>query len=423
MPYDPASEARQERARLIEEMRAILDRADRAGRRNLTHAEQRDYQRLESRVDQLSKQLGPRFDPRFAQGDPILDVGDVDDGSPVLGPEQRMSDWLRATGRPQPAFLDELEDPERFSVGRILRGIATSRWDGAELERRALSEGTDAAGGFLVPEPLAAQLIDRVRNATRAFQAGARTVPMTVDQLSIARLTGGASVAWKSEGSAITESNLTFDRVTFTARTLPILVKVSQELFEDLSAEAAALIENEIAAALALELDRVILRGSGTAPEPKGIRNHSGVTVQSLGANGATVTWDHVIDAVANVRNQNHEPNAILWSSRTQQSLDKTKDAQSRYLEPPSSIAPIRRFTSNQVPNNLTVGTSNDCSEIYTGRWSECLVGIRTDLRFRTRVLKERFADNLQIGLLAYLRADVQLAHGEGFNVTTGVRP
>jgi hypothetical protein len=50
------------------------------------------------------------------------------------------------------------------------------------------------------------------------------------------------------------------------------------------------------------------------------------------------------------------------------------------------------------------------------------MVGIRTDLRF-ARVLDQRFADTLEIGLLAYLRADVQLQHPEGFNVITGVRP
>jgi hypothetical protein len=51
----------------------------------------------------------------------------------------------------------------------------------------------------------------------------------------------------------------------------------------------------------------------------------------------------------------------------------------------------------------------------------ELLVGIRTDLRFQVRVLTERFADTLEVGLLTYLRADVQLQHPEGFNVITGV--
>src|SRR5207244_1562131 len=144
----------------------------------------------------------------------------------------------------------------QLSIGKLVRGMVSSKWSGAEGEHRALTEGTNSAGGFLTPEPLAAAFLDRVRNASRVMQAGAHTVPMASDTLSIARMTSGATVAWKSEGNAITPSDMVFDRVTFTARTLPILVKLSRELFEDMQPEAAAGIEREIAAALALELDR-----------------------------------------------------------------------------------------------------------------------------------------------------------------------
>jgi HK97 family phage major capsid protein len=75
-------------------------------------------------------------------------------------------------------------------------------------------EGVDASGGFLIPEPLSAILIDRLRNVSRVFQAGVTTVPMTVDELSLARLESGASpLAFKAEGDPITESDLTFGRV------------------------------------------------------------------------------------------------------------------------------------------------------------------------------------------------------------------
>jgi HK97 family phage major capsid protein len=248
-------------------------------------------------------------------------------------------------------------------------------------------------------------------------------VPMTSDTLNIARMTGGATVAWKAEGNAITPSDMVFDRVAFTARTLPILVRLSRELFDDMQPEAAAGIEREIAAALALELDRGCLRGSGTPPEVKGVRNQSGVTVTSLGVNGASLVWDHVLDGVAAVRNLNLDPNAVLMSSRTQNALAKLKLTTGEYIPSPLVPAGISQLVTNQIPNNLTVGTSNDCSEVYCGDWSQLLVGLRTDLRFQIQVLTERFADTLEVGLLTYLRADVQLQHPEGFTVLTGVRP
>src|SRR5207248_11478832 len=123
----------------------------------------------------------------------------------------------------------------------------------------------------------------------RTFQAGVRTVPMESDTLMFARLSGGVTPAWKNEGDEIAEQAMSFDRVTLKPQTLPLLVKISQELFDDISPEAASVIEDELLSALALELDRVILRGSGTLPEPEGILNQADVTTQSLGTNGAAL--------------------------------------------------------------------------------------------------------------------------------------
>lgn len=151
--------------------------------------------------------------------------------------------------------------------------------------------------------------------------------------------------------------------------------------------------------------------------------NQSGVTITSLGANGAIPTyWDTLLDAVGAVRARNIEPTGVLWASRTEQYHAKLKTSTGAYAEPPSSINGIARLSTNQIPTNLSVGSSSDCSEIYVGRWSDLLVGIRTDMRFDVRLLSERYIDNLQYGLLCYLRADVQVAHPASFNVVTGVR-
>jgi HK97 family phage major capsid protein len=78
-------------------------------------------------------------------------------------------------------------------------------------------------------------------------------------------------------------------------------------------------------------------------------------------------------------------------------------------------------LTTKSIPVNLTTGTSTDTSEIYTGDWSNLLLGIRTS--FTLRFLSERYlADTLSYAYLAYLRADVALAQPSAFVVDTGVR-
>ena len=331
---------------------------------------------------------------------------------PVLTREQSVEDWARTRGL--------MPDEQPLSFDRYLKGLATGNWENAEHER-ALSEGTLTAGGHLVPTPLSSRVIDLARNQTRVFQAGAITVPMTAQTLKLARLTGEGSPAWKAEDAAITAADMTFDSVTFTARTLVRLVTLSVELFEDADPSSEDVIARSFAAQLALELDRVALRGSGTAPEPRGVLNTSGITTTTHGANGANITnYDWLLDAAGAVLANNFDPNAHIVAPRTVTSLAKLKEATTNaYLAPPALLLP--RLPTKQIPINLTVGTSTDASEIYTGQWDQLMIGIRTS--FSLQFLRERFlADNLQYAFLAYLRADVQLAQPAAFVVDTGVR-
>jgi HK97 family phage major capsid protein len=388
--------------------------------RDLSRRESAEIETIRDDVEKLRSKL-PEFNPRLTQhGERYVDVREQTD---TLKPEERVADWLRERGHVRSAGFDE---PDRLSFGAMVRGAVTGHWEGAEAEQRALSEGTLGAGGYLLAPGLTATVIDRVRNQMRTMQAGATTVPLATETTYMARLASGSTpVSWKVENNTIADSSMTFERIVFNAQTLPVLVKLSVELFEDLSPQATDTIEAEISKALSLELDRACLRGSGITPEPQGILNQSGVTLTSLGANGAQITgWDTLTDAVSVVRGLNIEPSAVLWSSRTQQSHDKLKDSTGQYLQPPPSIVPIPRLSTNQIPSNLSVGSSGAvCSEIYVGRWSDLLVGIRTDMRFQVRALTERFSENMQVGLLCYLRADVQLAHPGSFNVVTAVKP
>jgi HK97 family phage major capsid protein len=332
---------------------------------------------------------------------------------PVLTREQKLTDWVEQRGLTTPS-----ERP--LSFDRYLRGLATGRWDGAE-EERAMSEGTLTAGGHLVPTPLSARVIDLARNATRVFQAGAITVPMTSGTLKLARLTGEGTPAWKSENAAITAADLAFDAVTFTARSLVRVVTLSVELFEDADPSSESVIANSFASQIALELDRAALRGTGTPPEPRGVLNTSGITTTTHGANGAVIAnYDFWLDAKGAVSGNNFEPNAHIQAPRSTTSLSKLKEATTNaYMAPPAAMLPM--LQTKQVPITLTVGTSTDCSEIYTAQWDQLMIGIRTD--FNIRFLQERFAaDNLQYAFLAYLRADVQVAQPLAFAVDTGVR-
>lgn len=421
-------ELRERRHTLARECRSIIDRATAAGR-GLTQEDRDGFDKRDAEICDIDRRLAAAgIDEDRSGGEPGGDLSGLDPGRSgptrqtgfALGREQRMAEWHTARGVRSEFSPDEGRD---FSLGRAVRGMVTGQWTDADLERRALGEGADSTGGVLVPESLASFAIDRVRKRARVLEAGARTVPMDSDDVSIPRLSSGVVPAWRNENTAVAESDPGFERVRFVAKTLAVIVKLSYELFEDMSSQSSDAIGTELIGALSLELDRVALRGSGVAPEPRGIRNQAGVEIQSLGANGLALTnYDPLIDGVAGVLADNITPNAQIVSSRTAATLAKLKDNTGQPLQRPPMLDNVTELVSNQVPGNIVQGTSNDTSEVYTGDFTQLLIGMRPQIGVRLKSSDQPFMGNMQVALLAWLRADVQLAHPEAFAVTTGVR-
>ena len=84
-------------------------------------------------------------------------------------------------------------------------------------------------------------------------------------------------------------------------------------------------------------------------------------------------------------------------------------------------IAQIPFLTTSQIPINLTVGSSTDCSEIYGGNFP--MVSFVMRERPSIMLANELFALNGQVGFVCHVRADVAVQYPAAFAVATGVRP
>ena len=307
-------------------------------------------------------------------------------------------------------------DHEKTDLSKYLRGYLTGDWGGAPLELKTMAS---SAAGAILPTPISGRIIDRVRNAATVFRAGAVTVPMSTATLKLARLTGDVTAGWYSESGAISESDATLDSVTLTARRMSVLVRVANELLEDSDPSVSAIIENSIAEAMALELDRVALIGTGTAPEPKGIQNFSGInTVASIG----TPTFDDYIDAIYELRLDNHEANAVINSVRTAKTLAKLKTGLSGDVTPlvmPAEYAALTRLVTNQLPTNLGGGTNESISIV--GNFEHLMIGLRANISIEvSREADDVFSKN-QTLIRATFRGDVQLSQAAAFCLMSGI--
>jgi HK97 family phage major capsid protein len=80
------------------------------------------------------------------------------------------------------------------------------------------------------------------------------------------------------------------------------------------------------------------------------------------------------------------------------------------------------KFTAtSQIPNNLTVGTSSDCTEIYLGDFSKVIFMMREGISIQ--VLRELHAGTGEIGFACHARLDVAVTYPKILALITGVRP
>ena len=324
----------------------------------------------------------------------------------ALTPEQRFTTWAQAKSGG--------EEYRGLSVGQYLRSMVIG--GKTDMERRALSEGSDSAGGYTVPDILSATLIDLARAQSVVMQAGAQTVPLTSDTNNFAKLLTDPVPAWRAEGGSVAESDPTFGLVQMIPRSLAVQTKLSVELMED-SLNLTTELPRVLAAAMAVELDRVALLGTGTAPQPCGIANTSGI---------GTVAQDALIASYANlsrartaILTANTGPvSAFIMHPRDEGSFADLVDSNGNPLGMHPNIANIPMLTTTSIPING--GTGTDESTIIAGNFSRLMVGIRSDIR--VEVLKtSAYASNLQYTLLAHMRADVAVTHPGAFYTITGV--
>lgn len=387
---------KEQRARVWEAQRANLEEAREKGfdgERRATH------EKLESELDVLTAEINAEERKYNAE---------------IGGYEHR-------TG-------DELIDPSEkrsFAPGESVASIATPTADpsawfravaGGPGESRGMNEGTATAGGNLVPTGFSATVWDSVRNQSRAIQAGVETYVDTDGHgnLTIPKVTGNADPAWRNEAAAVGEDELAIGTEIVVPRSLALLVKASNELIQDSRYDLAGFLTQHVAKGFAEKTDLAILNGDGLAPNPKGIRNWSGVG--STAAVGSP-TYGDLAAAYLDVRGNNYEPSGVILSHRDESTLAGLTDSTGQPLQAPANVANVPRLPTNQVVTNLGAGTNE--SYMIAGQFDQAIFAVKLNLQ--VMVLKERYADTLETGFVFYGRYDVVVVRPEAFHVLEGV--
>src|SRR5690606_32889501 len=174
--------------------------------------------------------------------------------------------------RPVDGLERECSDEVAKIVGRAPQGFFMPD-DVLALGQRTMTAGTPSAGGYTVgTQILASEFTPTLRNQSHVVELGARVIPGLIGNATIPRQLTGAVCYWVGEGGTITQSTATFGQILATPKRLGASVPYSKQFLAQSSLQAEAFVLEDIARSMAVELDRVAIRGNGGA-EPLGILN------------------------------------------------------------------------------------------------------------------------------------------------------
>ena len=313
--------------------------------------------------------------------------------------------------------LDDELNRKSFNFAKMIRGMVFERidpdkaWEGAGYEKqiviegtkKALSEGVDTAGGYLVPvEVLQKEFIELLRSKLVFDQLGVRMMPgLSGAPVEIPGQSGGATAFWVGENEAITASQQAFDMKSMYPKRAGALVKVSNRLLATASEAMNNLIREDLSAVMARHLENGVLFGT-SGKQPRGLINTPDINSFAIGTNGGVLDFDSIDNMVGQLEDADADTLGeikILMHNKVKRRLKQlkvsyfsTQTSEQGYLlgRPPVSDAALEdtlgyKFaTTNQIPTNLTKGSGTGLSHVFVGAWSELVVGWWRNMIFKT---------------------------------------
>ncbi|MEV5184250.1 phage major capsid protein [Streptomyces werraensis] len=289
------------------------------------------------------------------------------------------------------------------------RTVLRTGWvDGKEL--RAQGVATGAAGGYVVPPAFRAKMVE-----TMKFYGAMRQVSEVITTES------GQTLPWPTnddtgnvgailaENTQVTEQDVTLGQqdvgaFMYTSK----LVRVSLQLLQDSVLDFEDWLARKLGERIGRIQNQHFTTGTGTA-QPEGVQTNA--VVGKTGATGQTtsVTYDDLIDLVHSVdpAYRNSGRVQFMLADGTLGAVRKLKDGQDRPLWQPSVQAgvPDQVLGYGYVVNqDMPAMAANAKSILFGDFYAGYLIRDVQDVQ--TLRLSERYADFLQVGFLAFARAD-----------------
>lgn len=258
---------------LTETMQGIGDAFDafKADHRRIIHDEREARENLERKVNLLR----------------VQGTGKIDDGR---DPQEEHRRAIKAW------YPNRAPDAQNLDYGLYCKAFRKYVRAGIETldtdERKAMSIGSDAEGGFLAPSEFAREII-RVETDNSVIRAVARTLPMGSYSAEFPASLTLPAVGWVGETEARPATgNPSLGKLSFVAKELYAEPEATQTLIDDSAFDIEAFLAEQVGLAFAEEEDAQFIAGNGVKV-PRGFTTYA--TAATSDATGrAFGTIEHI---------------------------------------------------------------------------------------------------------------------------------
>ena len=342
------------------------------------------------------------------------------------------------------AHLDmSRQDRQHYSILRALNAYVTRDWDKAgferecsveisnrlgreargffvpmdiayesasdQIRRRAMSVGSDVAGGYLVDTENMYEYgvwINNLRPKAVCLSMGATLLDGLVGDLSIPRKTASASFYWVGEDEDVTLSDPQLGAVQLRNRTIAGGVPLTRKLLMQTSRAVESLVRDDMILGAALGIDKAIISGGG-GKEPLGLYSAANLGSQSIASPGAP-TWAETVGFETSIATANALAGNLAYLAHTGvRGVMKTTSKAGSY--------PVFIWGDNNQVNGYAANatTQMPTNGLLFGDWSSVIVGFWGVLDLKPDEATKAASGGLVLRI--FQDADVALRHPEAF--------
>ena len=389
------TELKQLRAKLIKEMRDILDVATSEGR-SLSAEETQKYDRIEADVDGHTSTVDRLEKQSRAESTIKETVSEARSTYKAMTKVDRVgSDEYRN------AFNKYMRYGSNALVGE---------------EARTLTEGTDSEGGYLTETILERRLVEGL--ADNNIMRSISTVVNTTSDRNISVLDTVGDAAWLAESGTYAPVDTSFSQVSLGAYKASTLMLISEELLQDSVFDLTTFVSQIFSRRLGELEEAAMIAGTGSG-QPTGAVNgaSTGHTLSTIN----TWTADDLLDFQYSLKRQYRRNGSFIFNDASIKDIRKLQDANDHWIWQPSMRdGEPDRLLGNPIYSSYDMAVPSDDPSSKCGLFGDFRMAYYIADRGATSFqrLNELYAVSAgAVGFRAYRRVDGKVVLPEAMKV------